>query len=1366
MRHIELRLNMSSASWEQCFVSAISSLRQDVTRPMELSPQSFCEKYRPVLLTLQQDESPSDDLLTGRLFEEEDWIKRLPMDALSFIYAVQVVGNHLDRPLHCSEIAAQVFTKWKKTMNTDDLEWALAMYIVAIKYTRPDDPLRVERLRSSALAYQAKWEQTENMNDLDIAIHFFRRAVVAAERNSQSLEACCTDLAYVLFHHWIQSKSPESRQEASCTYLRAIELATDDSLLPRALSNYGEFVRLTTSMGDASRFKYLAEAVETQDRAIKMLRPNLPLPYGNIWRNAAIANSTMFLLTADEKLSSNAIGYYKQSLAHTHKSDPLSSTWRIELAEHYFERYQAWGYIEDILAALGIYNEVIEHDMDNSDATIGKAGMLQLLSEREPDIAKSRSNLLEACRLADSSIEMSDKGSKSCGWAYYRTSVIYSHWHEMDGDIHHLHRAVDLSILSLNYPEHHAYWDFCRNCAEVCRARHVVNGSLDDLDQAFRAAEAAIEHLEGWQSTALASCSAVLGKCYMSRYNCNGKLDDLEETLRLLSAACIPPPDQQYTLDLAWAQNDVANALCAKFRETYSPKDLDSAIEHYALSIKNLDKARLPANHRDFAMLQTGIGLAMLQRYLHWGSQEDLTSAINSFRKSLSGTDAHNSQHAVRVCNLSYALELMFLLRTEMSFLKEAQSLLLAELAALRDHSSSVLQSIHSHLGIIYLNGYRSTDNPDDLDLAVSQFDKVLTFSGSDPRQRINATMCIALALHKKATNSGKLEDYTSSIEKYDEGANAGSINNLHWIMTRTYRANVFNEIFEKFDDVYYGRKALQEFSELAIMSAAPMQTVLQAAVKASVLEVSLESNYHAAYDQIQRAAEIFPRAVLFHSNRLELLRVVRDYHFLPSTATALAIEAGRPAAEILTSLEQTRAFLWNRYLYADVPLDDLRLRHPDLANEFELLRSLVVADNISDANGITAGVLPPKDQLRLEKHVTTDKYADLLRRIRTERGFEDFLLPTFGRANLLPSSPDVPAVYLNISLYRCDAILRTSDGVRILALPELEVDEVIRQSAQLKQAQRLLGKEDQSACTMFEKVMLWMWETTARPILESLEQDFAMQTSGERPRIYWVSSGWLSFFPIHAAGDWTPSRNSETRPSVHERVISSYIPSLSILDFLRRRADALGVDDDVQSAAILVGMPQTANMEDSDLNAETEVALIQAITEADTPTQTLLSRGFNEVTSALRTCRMAHFACHGCADREDPSKSALRLADWIDKPLNVRALLKMKLANCQLAFLSACETATNKDVRLRDEGLHVASAFSMAGVPHTVAGMWKIKDSASVELVSAFYKELFAVKGKLRYRGTAAALYAAVEHLRNQGFHPLYWGTFICMGP
>ena len=109
---------------------------------------------------------------------------------------------------------------------------------------------------------------------------------------------------------------------------------------------------------------------------------------------------------------------------------------------------------------------------------------------------------------------------------------------------------------------------------------------------------------------------------------------------------------------------------------------------------------------------------------------------------------------------------------------------------------------------------------------------------------------------------------------------------------------------------------------------------------------------------------------------------------------------------------------------------------------------------------------------------------------------------------------------------------------------------------------------------------------------------------------------------------------------------------------------------------------------------------------DADT---SLRLSNFDDVSCHLRTCEIAHFACHGWADESDPSRSAIRLADWKEKPLNVRELMNMKIRNCQLIFLSACETAASKDLLLRDEGLHVAGTFNMAGVPHTVARMWKL---------------------------------------------------------
>ena len=1321
------------------------------------------EHIQHALSTLRQDEPPSSDLPSGQFYERDGWLDGLPRDTQSFICAVQRAGDHPDRPLFCSNMGAQHLAKWKQSKRTEELESALAIYLVAVRYTRPEDPRRADRLSDFAFAYQAKWEQTKSVGDLDIAVHFFRRAVIAAEPSHPALAAFRTNLAYILKQRWNSSKSVEHRQEAADNFLRAIELAADHPHLPQMLSNYGEFVRLTTTSGDTFRIKLLTEAAETQDRAVKLLRPFMQVPHGTIWRNAAIAHHTLFKITFDKNSSIRAIEYYKESVDLTPQTDPQFSAWRTEFAEHYTLRYQTWGHLDDIRESLRLYDEVLEVQTKSFSATIGKADVLRILADREKDVATSRYNLIEACKLADKSIEFIAEKSNSRGWAYFRTSAIYSCRYEMDGDSRYLDKAIELSRLSLKYTEHEAFWDFGRWRAEVCLSRHVKNGFDDDLTQAFTAVRAAIETLDEWDLTNLASCYVILGKCYMSQYNCGGELKDLNEALTWLNAACVPGTGREHTLALT--QNDVANALCSKFRQTYSRKDLDRAIEHYALSIKNLGKSNIPANHKDYAMLQNGMGQAMLQRYLHWGSQDDLTFAIDSFRESLKKTDTHSPRLAGRACNLSYSLQLMFALRPEMSLLKEAQSQLLDVLNSSGDYGNNLLQLLHCHMGNIYLKGYEITQDALDLVRAIDSYQRVLTFSGGDRRYRADVTMNIAVALHKRALRSGRPQDYTDSIATSDAAVGLNLSNASQLLMTRLNRAETYRDLYEKFDDIQYGRKALLDFSEVAATPNARTDIILRAAEAASDLEVSVNHDYCAAFTQIQKAIEIFPQTVLFLSNRLEQLRIVRKHHFLPGSATALAVGAGRPGSQILFSLENIRAFIWNRFLISSMPLDALREKCPELADEFETLRGAMVSQSTADPNSSVAGVLPTKDQLRLEKHAKTDAYAKLLHRIQEQKGFED-VLPFFDGEKILVESLDAPIVYLNISSYRCDAILWTSKGVRTLSLHELNIEDVKNQAFRLYEAQMLVEKEFARACAKFEEVMLWLWLTTAKPILEDLEQDYPIAMKAGKQRIYWVSSGWLSIIPIHAAGDWTPSRQNESCPSVHERFVSSYVPSLGVLKFMRMRADYLKVNN-TTSTALLVGMPHTPDMpEDSDLDAEAEALQIKKIVENDLPTQVLLSPGLNEVISALGTCQLAHFACHGCADSHDPSKSALRLADWMDRPLNVRTLLNLKPANCQLAFLSACETAASKDLLLRDEGLHVAGAFNMAGVPHTVAGMWKVKDSASVELVKAFYTELFATEGRLRYQGTAMALHAAVSHLRDTEFHPILWGAFVHMGP
>jgi CHAT domain-containing protein len=91
------------------------------------------------------------------------------------------------------------------------------------------------------------------------------------------------------------------------------------------------------------------------------------------------------------------------------------------------------------------------------------------------------------------------------------------------------------------------------------------------------------------------------------------------------------------------------------------------------------------------------------------------------------------------------------------------------------------------------------------------------------------------------------------------------------------------------------------------------------------------------------------------------------------------------------------------------------------------------------------------------------------------------------------------------------------------------------------------------------------------------------------------------------------------------------------------------------------------------------------------------------EAISHLPMVSMAHFACHGEQNTQNPLKSALLLQDG---PLTVSQIMQEPMPNALLAFLSACETAMG-DENLPDEAIHLGATLLFAGFRGIVATMW-----------------------------------------------------------
>jgi CHAT domain-containing protein len=184
------------------------------------------------------------------------------------------------------------------------------------------------------------------------------------------------------------------------------------------------------------------------------------------------------------------------------------------------------------------------------------------------------------------------------------------------------------------------------------------------------------------------------------------------------------------------------------------------------------------------------------------------------------------------------------------------------------------------------------------------------------------------------------------------------------------------------------------------------------------------------------------------------------------------------------------------------------------------------------------------------------------------------------------------------------------------------------------------------------------------------------------------------------------------------------------------------------------------------------ERALLVGVSDAETPRVRdeieALAPLFSEAVSLIDAqatlaatqaqaarANVLHFACHGQFRPDSPLFSSLRLADdW----LTVREAYQLKLKDCGLVTLSACETGVNA-IAPGDELIGLARGFFSAGAPSLVLSLWMVDDEATAALMTIFYQQLR--KGE----APAAALRTAQLQILETRQHPFFWSPFVLMG-
>lgn len=531
--------------------------------------------------------------------------------------------------------------------------------------------------------------------------------------------------------------------------------------------------------------------------------------------------------------------------------------------------------------------------------------------------------------------------------------------------------------------------------------------------------------------------------------------------------------------------------------------------------------------------------------------------------------------------------------------------------------------------------------------------------------------------------------------------------------------------------------------------------------------EAAARDNWEQALDAYTTAVGLLPQLAWIGLGRTDQQRLLAKASGLASDAAASALFAGRPerAVEVL---EQARAVLFTGEWQWTADVAALRAIAPDLADQLtdirEQLGGQLVDESASGLLDAARGAGANADA-RMALGRRWDEAVDAARRLP---GLVAFLRDRPSPVLELPENS--AAVIVNVSRYRCDALLITDHDVRVVPLgvsareiADVAVSHLVMQS---QHAYETSFKATAPAAALarehsLTETLAWLWEHIARPVLDALGHTGPPAQGQPWPRVWWCPTSMLTHLPLHAAGGHESlgaahgASDEPARDSVMDRVVSSYTPTLRAL------ATALTTPARHTEPRLLSVAPEPPDQRALPGAQREARALSTWVSGARLTSLHGSQATVRAVKEALPHHTWVHFSCHGDQSITDPSTGGLILHDG---RLTVADLVRARHPDSVLAFLAACKSASG-GAAVPDEVLTPAAAFQYAGFRHVIGTMWAIDDDAASDLTERMYSDLFQHE-PLDARDTAPALHRAVRDMRNASpYRPSTWASVVHLG-
>ncbi|KAI1104103.1 CHAT domain-containing protein [Jackrogersella minutella] len=866
------------------------------------------------------------------------------------------------------------------------------------------------------------------------------------------------------------------------------------------------------------------------------------------------------------------------------------------------------------------------------------------------------------------------------------------------GDIEDINKAIELHEKALSLvaeegdPERPEILD---NLGFSYHHKCIRTGEIHELDKAYKLHQEAVEKTEKGhpkQARRLHHLALV----YHHKFQWVGSVQDLDKAVQIyqeaVDAAPVGRPDRS-----GWLHN-LGIGYGDKFQVGGQLSDMDRAISIFRETID-----ATPVGHLDRPRRLDNLGLAYGNRYERLGAMEDLNEAIRLHQESVNTTLKDHPDLAVRFesLGLGYADR----------FKRTGAEVDLDD--ALRFHEKAVNATPTGHaerpgrlsnLGSIYLTKYR-TIKPQvmaNLDRSIQLHQESIDITPQDSPDKFRRLDGLGLAYLDKFQTSKLLSDLNTAIQMHQTAVDMLPEAHPDRPDLLLNLGTGYRERLKVTGSAQDRLQTLQLYEQALDHTSSPIRSRLSAGKSLLRLHAEDPADWLMAYQTASKVVSLIPLLTPQSIENSDKQYLLMEAIGLASDAAAVALMADKSPYEAIQLLELARGVIVGSLADMRTDISDLQEESPQLAQDYIKLRDQL--DMPTNSWSITNETGTPRalKQKIDQRYVVTQQLDQTLKAIRDLPGFSRFLLSP-NEEEIKAAAVDGPIIVVNVSEYSCDALIIEGTSLKALHLPRLRYEDVRARAETLAKPE-----------SVESELLQWLWETVASPVLGAL--GFVRPPKGDWPRIWWIPTGLLAKFPIHAAG----YHSASSYDTVLDRAISSYSSSVKALIHSRqnRSKDKMpwGSED-----IVLLGMEKTPGHSALQFVSQ-EMKELERLFDS---TQLQVSRPQpfrQDVLDAIRNCKIFHFAGHGLSDPLDPSRSALILSD---EPLTVTSLFETNLRGRKpfLAYLSACGTGQVRHDGLVDEGLHLVGACQLAGFQHVVGTLWEVNDASCVDVSVMTYE-------------------------------------------